>query len=197
MKNNRSIIIIGVLIILSTIMLFYQFRSQNKNNTSQNNIEIITQTSEESLENDFNVTEETTDEITTTLIVEEETTRHLNNLDQETFNKMELAYKYEREIQFGLDFLNDLFIKDNLIEEELTQYTDEAIAEVLISQKNTVFSTDNVQTIDNITFEVQSEEPLKIRYSIPFKENEELKENQYDLTLEMYPLNIVGFEQVN
>lgn len=197
MKNNRSIIIIGVLIILSTIMLFYQFRSQNKNNTSQNNIEIITQTSEESLENEFNVTEETTDEITTTLIVEEETTRHLNNLDQETFNKMELAYKYEREIQFGLDFLNDLFIKDNLTEEELTQYTDEAIAEVLISQKNTVFSTDNVQTIDNITFEVQSEEPLKIRYSIPFKENEELKENQYDLTLEMYPLNIVGFEQVN
>lgn len=197
MKNNRSIIIIGVLIILSTIMLFYQFRSQNKNNTSQNNIEIITQTSEESLENDFNVTEETTDEITTTLIVEEETTRHLNNLDQETFNKMELAYKYEREIQFGLDFLNDLFIKDNLTEEELTQYTHEAIAEVLISQKNTVFSTDNVQTIDNITFEVQSEEPLKIRYSIPFKENEELKENQYDLTLEMYPLNIVGFEQVN
>lgn len=197
MKNNRSIIIIGVLIILSTIMLFYQFRSQNKNNTSQNNIEIITQTSEESLENDFNVTEETTDEITTTLIVEEETTRHLNNLDQETFNKMALAYKYEREIQFGLDFLNDLFIKDNLTEEELTQYTHEAIAEVLISQKNTVFSTDNVQTIDNITFEVQSEEPLKIRYSIPFKENEELKENQYDLTLEMYPLNIVGFEQVN
>lgn len=187
MQKIKQLLPLLALFLIATILFIFRMQNVDK----------------EEKENNIVISEVTT--ISMTELIEhseeiiEETTRHLNIHNPESFDKIKLAYEYEEQAKQGIELIHLVHTVGRTVPntEDYLPYVEKEVAEVFQQQTQALIEQNIKRITKLVTYEVNQIDPtLKIRFAVTSLENEKETTYFYDLTYSDSN-KIVGFEQVN